>query len=1305
MASANTFHYQLIIFIILIILITINGYEKTLRKIVRSQSKMVQRPFSEIEGNHVYWKNISMSKSPYHLKVHAELFPEYPQGKMLNNKQRPKMSTLLSAVDTIRSKSDTSFKMSRRENRHPNELRLTRDTFYNFTHPLSFDNVLFPLDNSLDKISNNSYSDKITVESFYKIPKTSRFFPPVEEQKPSNMQEILHVFGNESASKKTIFRTSSDIGNDKSSESNDLHIRKMPEYEVDNDKADFLIEEVTPEVIPMYYNYTVPVNPFTCVVLQPYNADIDAQDKFSKFDIEPPWIMKKQFWNKMFDSRYESLMRNNRWPPLKVILVPRTHVDSIWKQSFDQYHNNTVNKILSNLVKKLQFYKNLTFTWNEVSHLSQWWQTTTQKNRSAFRRLVRGGRLEITTGGWVEPDEATIHLFGLLHQLMEGHQWLKHHLNFVPKTAWLTNSVTHSPTMTYLLSACGISNLIFTNIHYSWEQYLAEYQYSDFIWVQNWDNDIFSKSDINDILNKIGKERYPKNSVLSHYMQFNSAGFKACGPDKDICVSDFNFVKSINNIDSYNVKQKAELLLEQYSKTGTISSHNVIIAPIGGPYHYEQQTEFDFQYNNYQKIADFVNINREIYKATIDFGTPKDYFKKILEKNRSYPSLKGDFLNFADVSSGTPAYWSGFFTTRPLLKILLRRLESTLRTTEILFSFAVSSNVFRHMNISDLFNLLMKSRETVARLHDRNVVSGTLTANVLKYVHKKILTTVKDCWYIQETSASLISIKSERNITYLQKYVYRNGEFISAFRTVTPGDQIYVFNSLSHERTEIVEFVTRNPNVRIIDHNKKDVTIQINPIWNYQSENTIKISRQFFTISFVIVIPPMTLELFKIKETYDASSSASTIYCVSCIMDDTPGNGPVFPFNIQPIEIGDIQLENYKHRLIFDEITGLLKTVFEKDTNNKKSVMIDYGAFKSNHINSGMFLFNTNSSKPLHDILSPYRRGVKTKIVLIVSGLVTTELTTIFGRLLQSSVKIFNLMNGPFSKIICVETKTDYEASPKNRELEVFLSVQTDIVNGNPPELIIDNNGFQYTPRYINISRRIESNIYPMTSLAYIQDYQNRLTLLTDHAHGVTCLQEGQIVVMLDRRVLYNDGRGTGEGLADNGATYHRHVILLENFIRSKTFHSVNRKATLQLPSLDALHLANALNYHLDIFFIDRSQTEHCYYTFLPLIKTPFPCDVFVINFRLILYKTSAEKLSINTALITLQRQSFTCEINHFQQHNCNGDYSFSIEKILRNVKAVYQTNLCGTEDGTPISKVNKGSFAPMELSTIRVYF
>lgn len=66
----------------------------------------------------------------------------------------------------------------------------------------------------------------------------------------------------------------------------------------------------------------------------------------------------------------------------KVILIPRTHVDTIWKRTFEETHNGSVRKIISNIVKKLQFYSNLTFAWNEVSHLSQWWKTATPKNRA-----------------------------------------------------------------------------------------------------------------------------------------------------------------------------------------------------------------------------------------------------------------------------------------------------------------------------------------------------------------------------------------------------------------------------------------------------------------------------------------------------------------------------------------------------------------------------------------------------------------------------------------------------------------------------------------------------------------------------------------------------------------------------------------------------------------------------------------------------------------------------------------------------------------------------------------------------------
>jgi alpha-mannosidase len=118
-------------------------------------------------------------------------------------------------------------------------------------------------------------------------------------------------------------------------------------------------------------------------------------------------------------------------------------------------------------------------------------------------------------------------------------------------------------------------------------------------------------------------------------------------------------------------------------------------------------------------LIDYVNSHADKYKnAKLKFGTPTEYFQEISKRmNGEFPSLGkmckilkyliifqiyflvGDFFPYSDIfSSGTPAYWTGYFTTRPFHKMMSRDLEHNLRNAEILYTIVY--NTERHLEIN-----------------------------------------------------------------------------------------------------------------------------------------------------------------------------------------------------------------------------------------------------------------------------------------------------------------------------------------------------------------------------------------------------------------------------------------------------------------------------------------------------------------------------------------------------------------------------------------------------------------------------
>ncbi|XP_044752523.1 alpha-mannosidase 2 [Coccinella septempunctata] len=1083
-----------------------------------------------------------------------------------------------------------------------------------------------------------------------------------------------------------------------------------------------------------------------CPKLSQAEADVNTVEVFKDFEFQPSWMKTKEYWDKSFDDRYERQKMDPERPPLKVIIVPHSHNDPGWLKTFENYFHYTSRQIMNHMVSKLQQHKNLTFIWSETAFLNAWWEEAHPSKQRALKNLVKSGRLEIVTGGWVMTDEANAHVFAMVDQLIEGHQWVLSNLGVKPKSGWSVDPFGHGSTVPYLLAKSGIKGTVIQRIHYAWKQWLALKQYGDFRWIPQW-----SPSD-------------PSGTLLTHNQPFDIYSIKhSCGPHPYICLN-FDFRKVVGEYTEYsikaqeitdkNIKQKSELLLEQYARTGSLFPHNVVLIPLGDDFRYNVLEEWDQQYTNYMKLINYINANKDVYKAEVKFGTPHDYFEEITKRFDQFPTLKGDFFVYSDIfSEGRPAYWSGYFTTRPFMKLLDRELEHNLRSAEILYTIAF--NVARqnklkpHIKILERdFEGLVKSRRNLGLFQHHDAITGTSKSFVMRDYGLKLFEGIRDTIRIQQNALQSllfpnIQIKSNQDLILSDMERESYDKMAKKFSITIGPEQtrkVLLYNSLSQPQEHVIKLRTNTSNVKILDNENNDVQHQISPVWDSNQDNTrMMISKTEFEIIFIAKLSALSVSTYTVVYSTTSSSKLSTIYCNKCQREPHVNSDHSPPPQEEPIESiftlknippGDIQLENHKLKILFNGNTGLLKTVTRKHNPKIMQCGIHFGAYRSAQFHSGAYLFmpDPNEREIEKDVLQGYKDQMS---ILITSGSVYSELTVIYGPFLVHSVTIFHDDTSVFSAGLNIENTIDFENPPKNRETEMFMRIISDVQNGEPPEFYTDSNGFQ-TQRHIKIERiGIEGNYFPITTMAYIQDENIRLSLLTTHAQGAASWQPGFLEVMLDRRTLYDDSRGMGEGIVDNYPTLHRFWLLIEdisvepalntnlkrfengddNFEKGEVLRYFNsptestdaKQERYSRPSLYSNHLSNSLIYPANVYLLDPSYQDYVNST-IELVNKQFPCDVHLMNLRTQPDSVYSQFPS-NSALLVLHRQGYDCMVSSNYTCNAtmfNGESSFKYAKV----KNFEVKSLTGIETlAENVSKLADIYIESMSIKTLNVTF
>ncbi|XP_058811986.1 alpha-mannosidase 2 [Topomyia yanbarensis] len=860
----------------------------------------------------------------------------------------------------------------------------------------------------------------------------------------------------------------------------------------------------------------------TDIVPQPDIQMLDMYENVPFDNIDGgPW---KQGWRVTYDEKHW-----NQHHKLKVFVVPHSHNDPGWIQTFDEYYEHQTKGIFANMLRHLEENSGMKFIWAEISYFSRWYDNLVPQQKDMVKKLIKKGQLDFVTGGWVMSDEANSHWYSILLQLTEGHTWLKTRLNITPTSSWTIDPFGESATVPYILKNSGFENLLIQRTHYIVKKTLAQKQQLEFRWRQLWDT-------------------RGETDLLTHMMPFYSYDIPhTCGPDPKICCQfDFKRMPQFGlscpwrvppqPITDENVAKKAELIVDQWRKKSVLYKTRSVLIPLGDDFRYTHSKEWEAQRVNYEKLFEYMN-NEPSLNVEAKFATLQEYFNSVRSTMdvEKFPSLSGDFFTYADVNED---YWSGYYTSRPFHKRQDRILMNYIRTADMLHSWHSWDDE------ADLERRLQYARQELSLFQHHDGITGTAKNHVVVDYANRMAKAIEECKFVMQQAVYRLLTKpsvyqADPKFSYLSIDDSRTVDGLDTFRpTIIIGDELpikhlVVHNSLPHQREELVEVYIGKPFVTVQDaRDGSTVTCQVAPVWTWTTRSdgtsTPQASTTKFRLLFRASVPPLGLVVYTIISRNHAGESTGVSYAKVTILTHTP-----FSINLNGYpEVAEFSDPRETSLKIGEGpgasfiASGLLKSLsIESHTVPVHLDFLRYGMrFESGK--SGAYLFHPDGPATRLRLGDP--------VVLIVKGSLEASVTTglpfaVHQTILRGdAVEIRNLVD-----------------IGEQENTEIVMRVSTNINSGE--YYYTDLNGMQMIKRKRFNKLPLQAQYYPVPSAMFIQDDNLRLTILSGQPLGGASLKTGEMEIMQDRRLSQDDDRGLGHGVLDNLPVLHLFRLVLES--------------------------------------------------------------------------------------------------------------------------------------------------------------
>ena len=787
-----------------------------------------------------------------------------------------------------------------------------------------------------------------------------------------------------------------------------------------------------------------------------------------------------------------------------VHVICHTHDDPGWLKTFQGYYDDEVKNILDNMIISLSANKERKFSYVEMSFFKKWYDDQSDEIKEKVKEFISEGRLEIINGGWVMHDEAAVYYKHLIDNMRLGLKFLKEEFNYTPRVGWFIDPFGHSSATSHILSQMNFEQIVLTRIDYLEKKYRMENHNLEFIY------DPFGLGQ--NIFTHISYRHYNPRNVLNDYIR-----------DKTITISE----DELKNVceDTYRT------LLQESEGYRT---KNVLLY-YGDDFTFQKA---NFNYENIEMVMDYVNKNMKGTMKMI-YSTPSQYFKSVLDSGVEFEKHSNyDFFPYAD---NAHCYWTGYFSTRPNMKGLIKQLGLYLNIlNRLLFEIYIGYKDIMNDN-KDLINEAIEgvyfAREKLGILQHHDAITGTSKANThLDYekmandgitkMKENINNLVNILGFEMPSELScgfeeIINIENENDNNFVIINPHLNGEYFCNYRLnifEEDDNNSYVFSVNDGEN---------NIYGNNIAFNDSDIGLK------YSSLQFIQSFKKSNFISPLKIL--RTTKIIKKKYFSDITEKITLNFGDSDLIFD----------------VTDL-------KFIKDNIEFSLSHGYYTSYNGSNS------SVRPNNSNpDGAYIFS-----PCEDELQRY--SVDKKKSFYQQSFHFTSIVLRYPK----SYLIINIQHSNLN--IYTESIFDPVQKEYNKAYNYLLVLDSNINNinteYNQPQIFTDSEGINMMQRIKDIrpnykyelTEKVTSNFYPITSVVSLSDTgnkKNKISIYSDRAQSAGFMDKGQIQLICQRYSTNDDWKGMAERLYEESSMSRffsiKHFISFEDKNYSDYFNKV----------------------------------------------------------------------------------------------------------------------------------------------------